>query len=224
MAPLARRLTAGAATGPRGPGPARSAPAGGCGCSSAPPGAEAPPGPPPGRLHGRRRAILAAPAGLACGLAASGRAEAAPGEAAGGLQVVKSDEEWRQVLSKDAYRVLRDRKTERAGTSPLNLNKAAGTYRCAGCGKPLFPSATKFNSGTGWPSFYDPFPGAVDLTVQWLYLIGDLGCREVRCHDCGGHLGHVFTDGAVWGTPTGLRYCMNGVALAFEPAADSGAA
>ena len=125
--------------------------------------------------------------GLACGLAASGRAEAAPGEAAGGLQVVMSDEEWRQVLSKDAYRVLRDRKTERAGTSPLNLNKAAGTYRCAGCGKPLFPSATKFNSGTGWPSFYEAFPGAVDLTVDKLYVLAG-GAMEVRCRDCGGHL------------------------------------
>ena len=142
----------------------------------------------------------------------------------GRVPVEKTDLEWRQALSNDAYYVLRGRGTERAGTSPLNLNKAAGTYRCAGCGKPLFPSASKFNSGTGWPSFYDPFPGAVDLTVQWLYLIGDLGCREVRCHDCGGHLGHMFTDGAVWGTPTGLRYCMNGVALAFEPAADADAA
>ena len=213
-----------AAAGPRGPvhaGPAR----GGCSSSSsASPAGEAPPGP-PGRLHGRRRALLAAPAGLAaCGLAASGRAEAAPGEQpAAGLQVVKSDEEWRQALSDDAYRVLRDRKTERAGTSPLNLNKAAGTYRCAGCGKPLFPSATKFNSGTGWPSFYEAFPGAVDLTVDKLYVMAG-GAMEVRCHDCGGHLGHRFADGGFWDTPTGFRYCMNGVALAFEPAADSGAA
>jgi len=130
--------------------------------------------------------------------------------------VRKSEEEWRRILTREQFYVLRQRGTEYAGSSPLNLNKEAGTYKCAACHSQVFSSEAKFNSGTGWPSFFEPLPGAVDLTVQPLYLLGDLGCREVRCHTCGSHLGHVFTDGAVWGTPTGKRYCMNGVALEFE--------
>ena len=99
-------------------------------------------------------------------------------------------------------------------SSPLEREKRAGTYGCAGCGAPLFASATKFDSGTGWPSFFEAKAGAVEQTLQPLYCIGDFGARECRCARCGCHLGHVFTDGP---KPTGLRYCMNGVALSFSP-------
>jgi peptide-methionine (R)-S-oxide reductase len=109
--------------------------------------------------------------------------------------------------------VLIKRGTERAGTSPYDKLWDEGTYVCKGCGAPLFESSTKFNSGTGWPSFYDIIPGKVDLTLQLMYCLGDLGARECRCHDCGGHLGHVFSDGP---KPTGKRYCINGVSLDFK--------
>lgn len=127
----------------------------------------------------------------------------------------RSDEEWKSVLSPEAYNVLVKRGTERAGSSPLDKLYAPGTYSCAACDSPLFSSETKFNSGTGWPSFFDPLPGQVDLTLQLMYCLGDFGAREVRCHNCGGHLGHMFTDGP---QPTGQRYCMNGVSLNFKAA------
>ena len=118
-----------------------------------------------------------------------------------------TDAQWRQRLSPLAYQVLRHEATERAFTSPLNAEKRAGTFACAGCGQPLFSSATKFESGTGWPSFWRPLPRAVgesrDMTLGMVRT-------EVHCARCGGHLGHVFDDGP---KPTGLRYCMNGVAL-----------
>jgi peptide-methionine (R)-S-oxide reductase len=126
--------------------------------------------------------------------------------------VQHSDEEWRQKLSADSYRILRKHGTERAGTSPLNAEKRAGTFTCAGCGKPLFASDTKFESGTGWPSFYAPLDGAVGTTEDRSLFMTR---TEVHCADCGGHLGHVFPDGP---PPTGERYCMNGVAMAFKPA------
>jgi peptide-methionine (R)-S-oxide reductase len=123
----------------------------------------------------------------------------------------KTEEQWRQTLTPEQFRVLREHGTERAGSSPLNVEKRSGTFCCAGCGQPLFPSDTKFESGTGWPSFWNPLEGAVSTTVDRSYGMTRV---EVHCSRCGGHLGHVFTDGPA---PTGQRYCMNGVALTFEP-------
>ena len=126
--------------------------------------------------------------------------------------VRKSEAEWRAELTPEQFRVLRQHGTERPGSSPLNAEKRPGTFRCAGCGRPLFDAGTKFESGTGWPSFRQPLPGAVRTsTDRSLFMVR----TEVHCADCGGHLGHVFPDGP---PPTGLRYCMNGVALRFEPA------
>jgi peptide-methionine (R)-S-oxide reductase len=125
--------------------------------------------------------------------------------------VEKSEQEWRSALSPDAFRVLRKHGTERAGTSPLNAEKRDGTFICAGCGQPLFESKTKYESGTGWPSFYAPKDGAVETSVDRSFFSTR---TEVHCARCGGHLGHVFPDGPA---PTGQRYCMNGVAMAFKP-------
>jgi len=122
-----------------------------------------------------------------------------------------TDEEWRQRLTPEAYRVLREHGTERAGTSPLNAEKRPGTFRCAGCGQPLFRSDAKFESGTGWPSFTSPIEGAVDTTTDRTF---GMTRTEVHCASCGGHLGHVFPDGP---RPTGQRFCMNGAALGFDP-------
>ena len=126
--------------------------------------------------------------------------------------VSKTDAEWRKVLSPAAYTVLRKDSTERPYTSPLNKEKRAGTYVCAGCAKPLFSSKTKFESGTGWPSFYQPLAGGIGTSTD--YAIGSAR-TEVHCSRCGGHLGHVFDDGP---KPTGKRYCMNGVAMKFVAA------
>ena len=125
--------------------------------------------------------------------------------------MVKSDADWKAVLTPEQYHVLREHGTEHRGSSPLNHEKRAGTFRCAGCGKPLFSSDTKFESGTGWPSFNEPLEGAVDTMTDRSY---GMTRTEVHCAECGGHLGHVFHDGPA---PTGQRYCMNGVALEFEP-------
>ena len=124
--------------------------------------------------------------------------------------VARSDAEWQESLSPSEYQVLRQHGTEMRGTSPLNHEKRPGTFRCAGCGQPLFESDTKYESGSGWPSFYAPLEGAVGTTVDRSHLMTR---TEVHCSNCGGHLGHVFEDGP---RPTGLRYCMNGVALKFE--------
>jgi peptide-methionine (R)-S-oxide reductase len=125
--------------------------------------------------------------------------------------VEKTQDEWRRELTPDAYRVLRQHGTERAGSSPLNGEYRAGTFRCAGCGQPLFNADTKFESGSGWPSFFQPLTGAVATTEDRSHFMQR---TEVHCANCGGHLGHVFADGP---QPTGERYCMNGVALKFEP-------
>jgi len=127
------------------------------------------------------------------------------------FQVAKADEEWQRTLDAEQYRVLRKHGTERAGTSPLNLEKRTGTFVCAGCGQPLFASDTKFESGTGWPSFYAPIEQAVETTTDRSFFMTR---TEVHCARCGGHLGHVFPDGPA---PTGQRYCMNGAAMRFEP-------
>lgn len=126
--------------------------------------------------------------------------------------VNKTEAEWRKILSPAAYNVLRRENTETPYTSRLNKEKRAGTYICAGCAKPLYSSKTKFESGTGWPSFYAPLAGGVGTTTD--YKIG-VPRTEVHCARCGGHLGHVFDDGP---KPTGKRYCMNGVAMKFIPA------
>jgi len=125
--------------------------------------------------------------------------------------VEKTKAEWEETLSPSQFHVLREHGTERAGTSPLNHEKREGTFFCAGCGQPLFASSTKFESGTGWPSFWQPLEHAVETSEDNSHFMAR---TEVLCANCGGHLGHVFRDGP---RPTGLRYCMNGVALKFEP-------
>ena len=126
--------------------------------------------------------------------------------------LTKSAAEWQRELTPAAYQVLRQHGTERAGSSALNAEHRAGTFRCAGCGQPLFGSDTKFDSGSGWPSFFKPVPGAVGTSEDKSLFMRRV---EVHCSRCGGHLGHVFPDGP---QPSGERYCMNGVALSFEPA------
>lgn len=125
--------------------------------------------------------------------------------------IQRSEAEWRAALSPAAYKVLREHGTERAGTSPLNAEKRPGTFHCAGCDTPLFDAETKFESGTGWPSFTNPIAGNVGETEDNSFFMRR---TEVHCAACGGHLGHVFPDGP---EPTGLRYCMNGVSLHFKP-------
>jgi len=129
-----------------------------------------------------------------------------------GEAVVRSDEEWRRLLSEEQYRVLRKAGTERPWTSPLNDEKRSGNYVCAGCEQPLFKSNMKFDSGTGWPSFFDFIDGTIGTKRDFKLI---LPRTEYHCSRCGGHQGHVFKDGP---PPTGLRYCNNGVALRFVPA------
>ena len=136
----------------------------------------------------------------------------AAGEATARFEVTHTPVEWRQLLGPERYHVLREAGTERAFTSPLNKEHRRGTFVCAGCVLPLFSSATKFDSGTGWPSFYRPLPHAIITRPDHSLF---LDRTEVLCRRCGGHLGHVFEDGP---KPTGLRYCMNGLALKFRPA------
>jgi len=161
-----------------------------------------------------RRPIFRAPGflrwGAALHLAKSGRRKGSAMEA-GPYEVKKSEEDWQAQLTPEQYRVLREHGTERPGASPLNAEKREGRFLCAACQNELFDSATKYESGSGWPSFYAPREGAVGTTED-----RTLGMRrvEVHCARCGGHLGHVFPDGP---QPTGLRFCMNGAALTFKP-------
>ena len=164
-----------------------------------------------------RRSLFA---GAAVSAAGFGVAKFAPwGAQAQGtakvFEVTKTEAEWRKLLSPQAFEVLRQHGTERAGTSPLAREKRAGVFHCAGCDLPLFSSTTKYDSGTGWPSFWKPLDNAIGTSIDKSFFSTR---TEVHCRRCGGHLGHVFEDGP---KPTGLRYCMNGVAMGFKPAAAS---
>jgi peptide-methionine (R)-S-oxide reductase len=150
----------------------------------------------------KRSTVLAAIAGLVLTGPSAARA----------AQLNRTDAEWRKLLTPEAYDVLRHEGTERPFSSPLDEEKRTGTYGCAGCDLPLFSSKTKFDSGTGWPSFWAPLPNAVRTKSDTsMFMMRN----AVSCRRCEGHLGHVFDDGP---KPTGLRYCMNGVALKFKPA------
>jgi peptide-methionine (R)-S-oxide reductase len=162
-----------------------------------------------------RRKLLLGAAGLA-GAAVAYRFVMGSRPAAAAAEVFKvthTDEEWQKLLTPQQYAVLRQQGTEAPGSSPLLNEHRAGTFACAGCDLALFSSTTKFDSGTGWPSFWAPLTGAVGTTVDSSF---GMERTEVHCAQCGGHLGHVFDDGP---QPTGLRYCMDGVALVFHPAA-----
>ncbi|MFN3945223.1 MAG: peptide-methionine (R)-S-oxide reductase MsrB [Allosphingosinicella sp.] len=155
----------------------------------------------------RRFFIGSAAAALAGGLVPRA------GAASRRFEVERSDAEWRRLLSPQAYAVLRQSKTERAGSSPLDRERRRGVYHCGGCRLPLFSSAAKYDSGTGWPSFHSPLANAVGTRPDRSLFFTR---TEVHCRRCGGHLGHVFDDGP---PPTGKRYCMNGAALIFVPRA-----
>jgi peptide-methionine (R)-S-oxide reductase len=160
----------------------------------------------------RRQNLSAALRGFALfGMARLGLVSAA--EAAETYEVTHTDAEWKKLLSPNQFAVLRLAATERPYTSPLDKEKREGTFACAGCDLPLFSSKTKFDSGTGWPSFYAPLENAVGTTDDRSF---GMVRTAVHCHRCGGHLGHIFKDGP---PPTGLRYCMNGIAMTFKAAA-----
>ncbi|MGB7287909.1 MAG: peptide-methionine (R)-S-oxide reductase MsrB [Salaquimonas sp.] len=128
------------------------------------------------------------------------------------FEIMKTDEEWKAILTEEQFQVLRKEATERPFTSPLNDEKRAGLFHCSGCDLPLYDSKTKFDSGTGWPSFYDALENAVGTREDNSFFMKR---TEVHCARCGGHLGHIFNDGP---QPTGLRHCINGVSLKFVPA------
>ncbi|MPZ39966.1 MAG: peptide-methionine (R)-S-oxide reductase MsrB [Rhizobiales bacterium] len=134
-------------------------------------------------------------------------------EARGPFEIERTDSEWRDLLTRAQFNVLRLHRTEAPYSSSLNYEKRVGTYACAGCALPLFSSDTKYDSRTGWPSFYQPLANAIGTARDYVLLIPR---TEVHCRRCGGHLGHVFEDGP---PPTGLRYCMNGIAMTFTPTA-----
>ena len=158
-----------------------------------------------------RRGLVAGAGGVA--LIAGWRWTQGADEAvAATYEIEKPDAEWRRLLTPAQYDVLRQHGTERPFSSPLDHEKRKGTFACAGCDLPVYSSDTKFDSGTGWPSFYQPLPDAIGTSVDRSFFMKR---TEVHCRRCGGHLGHVFDDGP---KPTGLRYCMNGVALKFTPA------
>jgi peptide-methionine (R)-S-oxide reductase len=165
-------------------------------------------------MSSRRGFLLSAAVGLTALAAARRQALSfamAPDAAPRPYEVTHTDAEWQKLLTKDQYAVLREEATERPYSSPLNNEHRSGIFACAGCGLSLFSSRTKFDSHTGWPSFWAPLPRAVSTRSDW-----SLGMvrTEVHCRRCGGHLGHVFDDGP---PPTGQRYCMNGIAMTFKP-------
>ena len=159
-----------------------------------------------------RRQILLAGAGALALFSvwrlASHRSAATTGES---FETVHSDAEWRRLLTPAQYAVLREHETERPYSSPLNSEKRSGVFACAGCDLPLFSSAAKYESGTGWPSFWQPLDNAIGTAEDTSFWMAR---TELHCRRCGGHLGHVFNDGP---QPTGLRYCINGAAMTFEP-------
>lgn len=157
------------------------------------------------RIVNRRR-FLGLIAGVAVLSAVGYRAIAKAAEI---FEITKSDSEWKKILTAEQFHVMRERGTEYPNSSPLAHQYGPGVYDCAACDLPLFSSKTKFDSGTGWPSFYEPLPNAVATSTDTDLFVSRV---EVHCHRCGGHLGHVFDDGP---KPTGKRYCMNGVALKF---------
>jgi peptide-methionine (R)-S-oxide reductase len=152
---------------------------------------------------------LLLPIGTASALFFSSRKSDSVAKTMSKFEVAKTEAQWRNILTPAQFEVLRQEGTERAGTSPLTDEHRAGEFACAGCNLPLFTSTTKFESGTGWPSFYAPIANAVKTSVDTTFGVSR---TEVHCRRCGGHLGHVFEDGP---KPTGLRYCMNGVAMKF---------
>lgn len=168
-------------------------------------------------MSSRRHFLLSGAAGLAAVAAGrryvlSAAAAADSRQAARGpYEVTHTDGEWRKLLTPEQYAVLREGATERPYSSPLNDEHRAGLFACAGCGLNLYSSRTKFDSHTGWPSFWAPLPHAIARRADWSLAMLR---TEVHCRRCGGHLGHVFDDGP---PPTGLRYCMNGVAMTFKP-------
>ncbi|WP_109668166.1 peptide-methionine (R)-S-oxide reductase MsrB [Roseicyclus mahoneyensis] len=141
---------------------------------------------------------------------AARRADAAIAQ--GPFEFTRTDAEWRAMLSADEYAVMRQGATERAGTSPLDAETRAGLYQCRGCDLPLYSSEAKYDSGTGWPSFWDVLPGAIGTMEDRSFFTTRTECH---CRRCGSHLGHIFDDGP---QPTGLRHCLNGVSLVFRPA------
>jgi peptide-methionine (R)-S-oxide reductase len=161
------------------------------------------------KVISRRGLIVSGFAGFAAAIGAACRSQEL--SAAAKFEVTHTDAEWRKLLTPDQYQVLRKEATERPFSSPLDHEKRAGIFACAGCDLDLFSSTTKFDSRTGWPSFWKPLDKAVNETTD-----NSIGMTRtaVSCHRCGGHLGHVFDDGP---RPTGLRYCMNGVAMTFKP-------
>jgi peptide-methionine (R)-S-oxide reductase len=162
-------------------------------------------------MNHRRRALFRLTTAAGAMVALRGLFSGSVAHAAGSFEVIHTDAEWRKLLTSEQFAVLRKAGTERPYSSPLDQEKRAGMFACAGCALPLFSSKTKFNSGTGWPSFWKPLDNAVVTASDTLF---GMTRTEVLCRRCGGHLGHVFDDGP---PPTGLRYCMNGVALKFLP-------
>jgi peptide-methionine (R)-S-oxide reductase len=160
----------------------------------------------------KRNLLLGGLAALGIGGAAKLAMTESGAEAGETFEITKTEEEWRAQLSPEQFRVLRGHGTERAGTSPLDKEYRKGTFHCAGCDLPVYSSDTKFDSRTGWPSFFKPLDNAIGTSEDNTFFQTR---TEVHCRRCGGHLGHVFPDGP---PPTGLRYCMNGVAMTFKPA------